>query len=92
MSCCGGKRAELSRDRSTRAPSDDQDRPIETVAREERTRTFEYVGGGRLTVRGAVSGRPYRFLRPGDRLEVAFVDAFGMMAEREVRLAKEGPA
>jgi len=47
--------------------------------------TFEYVGHGSLTVRGAVSGRAYRFARGGDRIDVAYDDAFAMMAERDLR-------
>jgi hypothetical protein len=46
---------------------------------------FQYVGESSLTVRGAVSGRAYRFSRPGDRIEVAYDDAFAMMAERGVK-------
>jgi len=46
---------------------------------------FEYVGENSLTLRGAVSGRTYRFSHPGDRVEVAYDDAFAMMAERGVK-------
>jgi len=31
---------------------------------------FEYVGSGTTSIRGPVSGRIYRFARPGDRLRV----------------------
>jgi len=45
-----------------------------TVARPQPGRysvaTFEYIGRTRLTVAGPVTGREYRFERPGARMEV----------------------
>ena len=88
MRCCGDKRARAAASsvrREPRAP----DEPVQpAAAASERTpRIFQYVGESSLTVRGAVSGRAYRFSRPGDRVEVAYDDAFAMMAERGVRAA-----
>lgn len=91
MSCCGGKRAQLSRRSVTEAPPPsptERDQPI-APPRDERTRTFEYVGYGALTLHGAVSGRTYHFTGRGDRVEVEYVDAFAMMAERDVELKSE---
>ena len=85
MSCCGGKRAQLSRVQPAPPSPGAPEPPAEPVAREYKTRTFEYVGHGSLTVRGAVSGRAYRFARGGDRIDVAYDDAFAMMAERDLR-------
>lgn len=87
MGCCGDKRAQLSRDRSVAsAPHEDAGATL-PAAHGRGPRVFEYVGPGSLTVQGVISGRRYRFERAGDRLEVAYDDAFAMMAERDVRPA-----
>jgi hypothetical protein len=89
MSCCGGKRAQLSQAQPPRAQSGQAPIAVAELPapRERKARTFEYVGRGSLTVRGAVSGTAYRFAQTGDRIEVAADDAFAMMAERDVRPA-----
>jgi hypothetical protein len=87
MSCCGGKRAQLSRVRRGQAAPDDHGQDDVPAAPNRTARTFEYLGRSSLTVVGAVSKRVYRFIRPGDRIEIAHDDAFAMMAERDVRPA-----
>ena len=87
MSCCGGKRAQVAASSVPRGPRvpDEPVQPAAPAASERKPRIFRYVGESSLTVRGAVSGRAYRFSRPGDRIEVAYDDAFAMMAERGVK-------
>jgi hypothetical protein len=42
--------------------------------------SFEYVGRGEAAIRGPVSGRLYRFSRPGERREVDARDRPGLAA------------
>jgi hypothetical protein len=84
MSCCGGKRARVAVSSVPRGPRV-VDESLEPAAPERKPRMFQYVGESSLTVRGAVSGRVYRFSRPGHQIEVAYDDAFAMMAERGVK-------
>jgi len=86
MRCCGDKRARLAHVQGSRTSPTDASSSTESTARERKERTFEYVGDKGLTVRGAVSGKMYRFEARGDLIEVAHDDAFAMMAERDVRL------
>jgi len=83
MSCCGKKRAELSVGRAGTAPSPALE--TEPARRAASPRTFEYTGSGALTVTGVASGSTYRFGQGSARLEVAYEDAFAMMAEPELR-------
>jgi hypothetical protein len=46
---------------------------------------FEYVGKTGLTIVGAVSGRRYRFDRPGSRLPVDPVDKPSLAALTQLR-------
>jgi hypothetical protein len=89
MSCCGGKRAQLSGGRFVQGDMQEsvaEPEPRYAPPPRERTgRTFVYDGDRTLTVRGAVSGTAYRFMYPGVRLEVAADDVFAMMAEPDLR-------
>ena len=91
MGCCGGKRAQLRRALADRAaePSPDGADSLPQPIRERRNRTFEYVGTGSLTLRGSVTGRSYRFVRRGERVEVDHDDTFAMMAERDLSPVKQ---
>lgn len=89
MSCCGGKRAQLSEGWRVQQPAVDPGPHHEPAADARKPRTFEYVGTRSLMVRGAVSGTVYRFAHRGDRVEVAADDAFGMMGEPYIRPAAE---
>lgn len=69
--CCGNSRAQARRGFSSPPPP----RPAQETASHRALgrypgATFEYVGGTGLTVRGPVTGRQYRFDRPGARVEV----------------------
>src|SRR3954463_8970352 len=83
MSCCGKKRAELSMRRAVMAPSPAPQ--TEPARRAASPRTFEYTGSGVLTLAGVASGSTYRFGPGNARVEVAYEDAFAMMAEPELR-------
>lgn len=87
MGCCGDKRRQLARSQRARVSPEPEVPPDESIAPRRNNRTFEFVGRGSLTVRGAVSGTVYRFAHPGARLEVNYADAFAMMAQRDVRPA-----
>jgi hypothetical protein len=87
MSCCGQKRA------AWQAQAQERRETLSVVTTSipqppprQRSRIFEYVGGGTLTLRGAMSGTAYRFTSPGARVEVSYEDSFAMMAERHVRV------
>jgi hypothetical protein len=50
---------------------------------------FEFTGTGVLTVTGATSGATYRFGHGSARMEVAYEDAFAMMAEPDLRPVRQ---
>ncbi|PYR70183.1 MAG: hypothetical protein DMF88_03595 [Acidobacteria bacterium] len=88
MSCCGGKREQLARERRVQERAAVETEPApQPAGRARNPRTFEYVGHGSVSVRGAVSGTMYRFARRGDRVEIAGADVLGMMGERDIRPA-----
>lgn len=90
MGCCGGKRAQLVRSQPSKDEPSGPGSEAAPIAQQRDGRMFEYIGRGSLTVRGAISGRRYHFARLGDRVAVAYDDAFAMMAERDVAPAAEG--
>jgi len=63
--CCGNNRGRLGRG----FPGPQAPRGVPGLARPVGL-TFEYVGRTGLVVAGPVTGRQYRFDRPGARLEV----------------------
>ena len=83
MSCCGNKRAELSVRRAVRTP--DSAPQTEPERRSASPRWFEYIGSGVVIVRGVATGSTYRFAQGGGPVEVAYEDAFAMMAEPGLR-------
>jgi len=87
MSCCGQKRAGLVHATSGRSIPRES---VQTGSREPTalSRWLEYTGSGAVTVRGAVTGRLYRFDQPGVRVEVAYVDSHALLAEMLVRPVK----
>jgi len=69
--CCGKSRTQFQRG----TPSLQPPRPAPAASPQPQFprytgATFEYVGRTGLTVRGPVTGRQYRFDRPGSRVEV----------------------
>jgi len=92
MSCCGGKREQLSRGWRVQEPVVEVEPTPEPAGRARNPRTFEYVGSGTAAVRGAVSGTVYRFAHRGDRVEIAADDVFGMMGEPDIRPALSAPS
>ena len=64
--CCGQNRTQLHRGFS----SPPQTAAVQRTPPRFPGATFEYVGNTGLTVRGPVTGRQYRFDRPGARVEV----------------------
>jgi len=85
MGCCGQKRAQLLHRQAPAGPPEDVG-GVETRTEPKRApRIFEYTGNDTVTLRGAASGRTYRFAGRGDCVEVAYEDTFAMLAEQEVR-------
>lgn len=85
MSCCGHKRAQLSR--SLSAPASDTAPSTNRLA--EKSRTLEYTGNGAMTLLGAITGRVYRFEHHGARVEVAYEDSHALLAEASLRQVRE---
>jgi len=82
MSCCGHKRAQLSRSLAQPPAIDTSpslDRPADV------SRTLEYTGDSAVTLLGAITGRVYRFDHHGARVEVAYEDSHALLAEASLR-------
>lgn len=73
MSCCGSRRAQSF---TTRPADVRQDRPAVR---------FEYLGSTGLTAVGPVTGKRYRFDRPGSRVLVDPRDAPALAAVPHLR-------
>jgi hypothetical protein len=84
MSCCGGKRREWR----VALPAKGQEiQPARLI--ESEGVVFEYGGPATLSVRGAITGRPYRFRSAGDRQAVDLRDAPGFKAIPGLRRVSE---
>jgi hypothetical protein len=92
MSCCGGKREELSREWRVQTPAVEVEATPEPAAHAREARTFESIAIGSVAVRGAVTGTVYRFTHRGDQVDIAADDIFGMMAEPDIRPAFSAPS
>ena len=79
--CCGKKRMQL-RMAAARPPGASLHAGSQQA---ERAVSFVYVGTTGLTVRGPVSGREYRFDRPGARVEVDPGDRILLASLRQLR-------
>ncbi|QEC67571.1 hypothetical protein FRZ67_09820 [Panacibacter ginsenosidivorans] len=78
MCNCGKKRNEYSQQSNVAAT---QPKPQMIPAMQQNTNSvFEYTGKTALTVMGSITGRRYRFNRPGDMQSIDPRDAAGMMA------------
>ena len=89
MSCCGKNRTEdYHSGRPSLAPEPAEDglrraghvRPVAPISV-----VFEYVGKTALTALGPVTGRRYRFSRPGARVAVDWRDAPSLAAVPNLR-------
>lgn len=78
MCNCGNKRTQISTDENA-APQ------IRSNMQQTANTVFEYVGKTALTVIGNISGRRYRFNRPGDLQSVDPRDVAGMFAVTVLR-------
>ena len=66
MGCCGDKRARLVRAATRRESRETPEATVDAPPPRDRgVRTFEFIGNGTLSVRGAGSSRTYRFAFPG---------------------------
>ena len=72
MSCCGGKRQQWNHE--ARVQTSEPSPPL-APAPQASVLYFEYIGRTALTVRGPITGRSYRFGRPGAALAVDRRDA-----------------
>jgi hypothetical protein len=70
MSCCGGKRREWRTSLPARGREIQPARFVENDGI-----VFEYAGPAALSLRGSITGRPYRFRAAGDRQAVDLRDA-----------------
>ncbi len=84
--CCGNNRARMGRG----LPGPQAPRGISGLARPTGL-TFEYIGRTGLVVAGPVTGRQYRFDRPGARLEVDPRDSASVAAIPALRTVGPPP-
>ena len=76
MPCCGQTRKPLAKRRtSTTTSTPTSHRPAATQGV-----AFTYIGRGGVTAVGPITGRRYRFARPGVRVAVDVRDAPSLMA------------
>ena len=85
MSCCGGNRRQLRRSAIMRQPTY-QTAPVRAVQRS--SVLFEYLGSTGLTVRGAATGRSYRFAATGSQVAVDRRDAPSLRAIPHLRMKR----
>ena len=78
MCNCGNKRTQINTDENA-APQ------IRNNMQQTANTVFEYIGKTALTVIGNISGRRYRFNRPGDLQSVDPRDVAGMFAVTVLR-------
>ena len=79
--CCGRKRMQLR----TAGPRPPGASPHAESQQAQRAVSFVYVGTTGITVQGPVSGREYRFDRPGARVEVDPRDRILLASLRQLR-------
>ena len=76
MCNCGNKRSQYSQQQS----SSIQTKTPSSTLQQSTNSIFEYIGKTALTVVGNITGRRYRFNRPGDLQSIDSRDAAGMLA------------
>jgi hypothetical protein len=82
MSCCGGKRKASY---SNPAPATREPQRMSGPAMPQASVAFEYAGATGLTAIGAITGRRYRFDRPGAAVDVDLRDAPSLTAVPNLR-------
>ncbi len=86
MSCCGERRQLLARPSSAgRRPGGAEGGTPHPDANRYSCAYFENVGETELTVVGQISGRRYRFDRPGSRVAVDPADKPSLLAVPQLR-------
>lgn len=80
MACCGDRRRQIAQ-----TPTAPKNEPHPASPRPRFSVVFEYTGRTALTAVGPVSGRPYRFERPGARLGVDPRDRPGLASVPKLR-------
>ena len=77
MCNCGNKRSQYNQENNV---SSGQTETSTITSKQYTNSIFEYVGKTALTVVGNITGRRYRFNRPGDLQSIDSRDAAGMLA------------
>jgi len=77
MCNCGNKRSQYNQENNV---SSGQTKTSTITSKQYTNSIFEYVGKTALTVVGNITGRRYRFNRPGDLQSIDSSDAAGMLA------------
>ena len=77
MCNCGNKRSQYNQGNNA---SSVQTKTSIITSKQYTNSIFEYVGKTALTVVGNITGRRYRFNRPGDLQSIDSRDAAGMLA------------
>ena len=72
--CCGKNRTGISQTTSSTVSRAVQSPPAFLMGQRSSTAYFEYTGKTAMTAMGPLSGRTYRFVSPGCRLEVDLRD------------------
>ena len=85
MSCCGDRRKQFQGTAPNRRPDSLGAARVAAVPERQFNVCFEYVGQTGLTVIGAVTGRRYRFDRPGSRVIVDARDRPSLAAVPNIR-------
>lgn len=84
MSCCGNKRREwLNAEKKSVASKSIENVPAFPGA-EKPDKIFEYTGNYPLTIKGAISGKLYKFRFKGEKIKVDYFDSLAIMAERDL--------
>ena len=88
MPCCGDKRGRVRRQTTvgTSTTTGNGSTPRRVSSKKELQ--FEYIGQTGLTVRGTITGKRYRFTRPGALVSVDGRDGPSMFAVPNLRRVK----
>ena len=86
MNCCGSKRKEWLNELKSSSTQKTIEKDSNTVATDKPDRVFEYTGKHSFTIHGVATGKSYSFKFNGDQITVEHMDAFAMMAERDLKI------